>query len=352
MGANRFVQWVGLAVWRKFLISFFLVLLGKQLVIERIFEYNRRMQLGEPPATTRQQRSPADEILDNLNNNLTELLTAIDSGALDHLEAAEKIAVWQKFETFRNRLPLIDHQMIADAEASDLPREYCSSTMVQFLVRVLQLSPGDAAARVRAAAAVGSRTSMLGASLDPVLPRLAALQRDGAVSTEKVAIVERAMHQLSRHDVQPDNVDQAEQLLTDHAPILAPPELRRFAHAVVNAADPDGPQPVDDQLQQDRRYLELKQRRDGMWHLAGRLTTTVGAQLNAILDPLTKPRSTAIEDEDGTVVDDSRPAAAHATPARRAGGGLRPAPQSRRPALRRRDTGIGDHHHQPRGSAR
>jgi uncharacterized protein DUF222 len=65
------------------------------------------------------------------------------------------------------------------------------------------------------------------------------------------------------------------------------------AVSVVNAADPDGPQPVDDQLQQDRRYLELKPRRDGMWHLAGRLTNTVGAQLNAILDPLTKPRTTA-----------------------------------------------------------
>ena len=158
--------------------------------------------------------------------------------------------------------------------------------MTQFLVRVLQLSPGDAATRVRAAAAVGPRTTMLGEKLEPVLPQLAALQRDGVVSAEKVAIVERAMHQLTRHDVQPDNVDQAEQLLTDHAAILAPPELKRFAHAVVNAADPDGPQPVDDQLQQDRRYLELKQRRDGMWHLAGRLSNTVGAQLNAILDPL------------------------------------------------------------------
>ena len=82
---------------------------------------------------------------DKLNDNLAELLTAVDSGALDHLEAAEKIAMWQKFETLRNKLPLIDHQMIADAEASDLPREYCSSTMIQFLVRVLQLSPGDAA---------------------------------------------------------------------------------------------------------------------------------------------------------------------------------------------------------------
>jgi hypothetical protein len=150
---------------------------------------------------------------------------------------------------------------------------------------------------------------MLGASLDPVLPGLAALQRDGVVSTEKVAIVERAMHHLTRPDLDPAAVETAEQLLTDHAAILAPPELKRFAHAVVNAADPDGPQPVDDQLQQDRRYLELKQRRDGMWHLAGRLSNTVGTQLNAILDPLTKPRSSAIEDENGTVVDlpDQRP---------------------------------------------
>ena len=76
-----------------------------------------------------------------------------------------------------------------------------SSTMIQFLVRVLQLSPGEAATRVRAAAAVGPRTTMLGEKLPPQLTRLAALQRDGAVSTEKVAIVERAMHHLSRHDL-------------------------------------------------------------------------------------------------------------------------------------------------------
>ena len=88
--------------------------------------------------------------------------------------------------------------MIADAEANHLSEEYCSSTMIQFLVRVLQLSPGDAATRVRAAAAVGPRTTMLGEKLDPVLPQLAALQRDGVVSAEKVAIVERAMHQLTR----------------------------------------------------------------------------------------------------------------------------------------------------------
>ncbi|HET9560844.1 MAG TPA: hypothetical protein VFP01_01940 [Propionibacteriaceae bacterium] len=52
--------------------------------------------------------------------------------ALEQLDAAEKISWWQRFETFRNRLPLIDHSLIADAEASDLAKIYCCSTLTQF----------------------------------------------------------------------------------------------------------------------------------------------------------------------------------------------------------------------------
>jgi hypothetical protein len=138
---------------------------------------------------------------------------------------------------------------------------------------------------------------------------LAVLQRDGVVSAAKVQIVERAMHKLTRPSLHPDAVATAEQLLTEQAPILAPSELQRFAHAVVAAADPDGPEPIDDQRQHDRRYVELTQRCDGMWHLQGRLTNTVGAQLDTILDPLTTPRSTTTEDEDGNItqIPDQRP---------------------------------------------
>jgi hypothetical protein len=73
--------------------------------------------------------------------------------------------VWQRFETFRNRLPQVDHHLIADAEATDLAETYCSATLTRFLVQVLQLSPGEAASRVRAAAAVGPRRSMLGGTV-------------------------------------------------------------------------------------------------------------------------------------------------------------------------------------------
>ena len=40
---------------------------------------------------------------------LTDLIDTVETGGLDHLSADEKVAVWQRFETLRNRLPLIDH---------------------------------------------------------------------------------------------------------------------------------------------------------------------------------------------------------------------------------------------------
>jgi hypothetical protein len=263
------------------------------------------MEVGDPTPACGEQ-SLLNAALDEAQQALSKMINILDAGGLDQLDASQKVTFWQRFEILRNRLPLVDHRLIADGEASDLPGSYCFSTMARFLVRVLQLSHGEAASRVRAAATLGPRSTMVGEKLDPVLPRLAALQRE--VTAEKVGIVERAMDRLSRPGLDPEAVETAEQLLTDHAPVLGPTDLKRFALRVVDAADPDGPEPVDDQLQQDRRYLELKQRRDGMWQLRGKLTNTVGTQLNAILDPLAKPRTTELDTDAGThKIADERP---------------------------------------------
>jgi Domain of unknown function (DUF222) len=265
------------------------------------------MELGDP--TTDERAESLDVALENLDNALNGLIDTVESGGLEHLTSAEKISFWKRFETFRNRLPLIDHSLISDAEATHLAGEYNFNSLTRFLMRVFLLSHGEAAARVRAAVAVGPRSSMLAERLQPLLPKLAAVQRDGAISTEQVQIVERAMHKLSRTGLNPAEVATAEKLLTDYAPVLGPTDLHRYALRVIDAADPDGPEPVEDQLQQDRRYLELQQRRDGMWQLQGRLTSTVGTQLHAILDPLAQPRSSSMENQDGTTthIPDDRP---------------------------------------------
>jgi Domain of unknown function (DUF222) len=93
-----------------------------------------------------------------------------------------------------------------------------------------------------------------------VLPQLTAAQRVGQVSTEQVQIVARAMQKLSRPDLNADQIAAAEQQLTKHARELGPKDMRLIADRMVDAVDPDRPEPVDDQLQQDRRHVELKQR--------------------------------------------------------------------------------------------
>jgi hypothetical protein len=186
--------------------------MGKSLGIEQNFEYNKCMQLGDPTTDERDQRSPLDEALDDAEQALTTMISLLEAGNLDPLSNEQTISWWQRFETFRNKLPLVDHGLIAHGEASDLPRKYCSSTMIQFLVRVLQLSYGEAAARVHAAAALGARTSMVGEGLEPLLPQLAALQREGVVSTEKVQIVERAMNKLTRPSLDSQAVQTAERI--------------------------------------------------------------------------------------------------------------------------------------------
>jgi Domain of unknown function (DUF222) len=259
------------------------------------------MEVGDPTAGERTHRSQLDVALNGFDAAVDGLINTIEAGGLEHLSVAEKISFWQRFETSRNRLPLIDHRLIADAEATDLARQRCFSSLAMLMSRTLQLSPGEAAARVRAAAAVGPGVSTDGEAAGPVLPRLAAAQRAGEVSTEQVQIVAKAIQKLDRPNLNPVQVASAEQQLVTLAQQLSPKDLRLVADRVVAAVDPDGPDPVDDQLQQDRRHLELKQRRDGMWQLEGKLTNTVGAQLHAILDPLTRPRTSTVEVDGKTV---------------------------------------------------
>ena len=66
------------------------------------------MELGDPTATTREQRSRLDVALDTFENSLADLIGTFNTGGLDQLSAEEKVAVWRRFEAIRNRQPLVD----------------------------------------------------------------------------------------------------------------------------------------------------------------------------------------------------------------------------------------------------
>ena len=91
------------------MISVFSLFNWEALVIEQSFEYNGGMQLGEPTTDERDQRSPLDEALDDAEQALTTIISLLAAGNLDPLSNEQTISWWQRFETFRNKLPLVDH---------------------------------------------------------------------------------------------------------------------------------------------------------------------------------------------------------------------------------------------------
>jgi hypothetical protein len=58
------------------------------------------MELGDHNTAERAQRSRLDIVLDKCDKVFAELLDTVETGALDQLDNAEKVAVWQRFETF------------------------------------------------------------------------------------------------------------------------------------------------------------------------------------------------------------------------------------------------------------
>jgi len=251
------------------------------------------MDLGGESA----EPSPVALALDQLATSLDHLVKLVEDGGLDGVDDTGLVGFLQGFERIRNRMPLVDHRVIADAQARDLPETLCQGSMRRVLTAALRISPAEAARRVRSAAAVGPRTSPLGEALGPYWVELAAAQRTGEVSTEHVGVVARALAKVDHRGFDPDDLTAAEHLLTSFATQFGPPDLARLADQVVDAIDPDGTRP-DDDLNHDRRFFRLRPTRDGAWTGEFRLTGPLGAKLSALLDPLATPRTDTTTTED------------------------------------------------------
>jgi hypothetical protein len=63
------------------------------------------MELGDSTTPERGQRSMVDEALDRFDAALTDLISTAETGGFDHLEPDQQVAVWQRFERLRNKLP-------------------------------------------------------------------------------------------------------------------------------------------------------------------------------------------------------------------------------------------------------
>jgi hypothetical protein len=243
--------------------------------------------------------TPVEVALDGLSTSLDHLVKLVEDGGFDSFDNSGLLDFARSFEKMRNRLPLIDHQLITDAEARQLPQELTQPSMARVLTWLLRLSPAEAHRRVKAAAAVGPRRSMLGEALEPTRPILAAAQRAGEVTPEQVQLIQRALASADRPGFDPADIAAGEALLTSFATSFGPKELSQLAEKTVDAINPDGTL-AKDRLNADRRHFTIRQTRDGAYIGEFRLTGSLGAKLTAVLSPLAKPRLDTATNADGS----------------------------------------------------
>ena len=233
--------------------------------------------------------TPVDHALEQLATSLDHLIKLVEDGGLDAYDNPGLVGFLQAFERFRNRLPLIDHRAIRDAESRSLPDALAQRSMAKVLVWALRLSPVEAHRRVKATETVGDRVSMLGEPLDPLRPVLATAQRQGDVTPEQVHIIQRAIGSVDRPGFAPADIAAGESMLTSFASSFGPTELTSLAARTVDAINPDGTL-RSERIQQDRRHLSIRPTKDGAYIGDFRLTGVLGAKLIAVLSPLAKPR--------------------------------------------------------------
>src|ERR1700757_4567107 len=131
------------------------------------------------------------------------------SAALDGLDAAfdrvlefdcqalttpEQLALLERFERLRRRIPAGEHPLI-NAVARQATPEELGGKLSHAIAEATLISRPEAARRIKEAADLGPRHGLTGEPLPPVCAASAPAQRDGTLGTGQVSVIRKFYHQ-------------------------------------------------------------------------------------------------------------------------------------------------------------
>ncbi|WP_046301710.1 HNH endonuclease signature motif containing protein [Mycobacterium sp. UM_Kg27] len=231
---------------------------------------------------------------------IVEVFDALAAGldrALDldfeALTPRECLALLRRCEMLRRRLPAVEHPLVNQIAATD-PAELGGKPR-WVLADALHLTRGEAGRRLTDAKELGPRRAMTGEPMEPVLPTVAAAQRDGQIAAAHIAVI-RAFFNYLPDDVDAGTLAQAEQQLSGLAAECRPDELAKLAQRLADYLHPDGNY-TDDQRAKRRGLVLGPQDRDGMSPIKGFLDPQARATLEAVLARWAAPGMCNANDE-------------------------------------------------------
>jgi hypothetical protein len=234
---------------------------------------------------------------------------AVDGvGALcfDALTPRECLALLERCEKVRRRLPVPEHQLINHLARQASPQEL-GGKLAHAIANRTRISHAEASRRVNDAAALGPRHGLTGEPLPPVLAATAAAQRRGELGAGHVVVIRRFSRRLPGW-IDGATRERVEADLAGHAAHYRPEELDGLAHTLQDCLNPDGTFTDEDRARQ--RGLTLgRQQPDGMSALRGWVTPQLRATLEAVQAKLGAPGMCNPHDDvpclDGTPTQDA-----------------------------------------------
>src|SRR4051794_1170280 len=220
--------------------------------------------------------------------NLCDAYDALTACDFDALTGSEVVSMIDDYQTLTCRMPTQSHRLLTRLQAETTPAQMGAKSWNEGLRIRWRLSTAEASRRLREAADLAARTSMVGQPLEPVLPAVAAAQSAGLITGEHVTAIREAIKAL------PSWVDtttraQFEVDLVRVAAGVGPKELRETAALRLFLLDQDGPEPDDTERARKRRVTKGRQRRDAMTPLVADLTPEAWAVWEVIFAKYAAP---------------------------------------------------------------
>ncbi|CDM75584.1 HNH endonuclease signature motif containing protein [Mycobacterium marinum] len=229
---------------------------------------------------------------------LDAVMARLQDLCFDGLTTPERLALLQRCEVARRRLPSIEHPLINQL-VEQAGEQELGGKLAAVLAGRLRVSRGEASRRLGEAADLGPRRALTGEQLAPLLSATAAAVRQGRIGAGHVRVIREFCGQVPA-EVDLETRERAESHLARLAGQFRPDQLAKLAQRLMDCVNPDGRYSDEDRAR--RRGLTLgRQGRDGMSRISGWLTPEARAGLDAVLAKLAAPGMCNPDDESPVV---------------------------------------------------
>ncbi|MFD9888752.1 DUF222 domain-containing protein [Amycolatopsis sp. NPDC059027] len=198
-------------------------------------------------------------------------------------------------ESVQRREAAVQGEVMAELERRGIRDTTGYGSLVRLLQETLNIPYAEAKARAPRALALNGTRDLTTGEQPPTAPATAQAASEGAIGAAQIDEILRVLDTLPK-TVPVDQREQAEKILAELARAAGPREIRAAGRRLLSQLDPDGREPKTREPKPFQPEFSIAPHRDGGHQIKARVDDETSARLQAMLDPLAKPRP-ATEEE-------------------------------------------------------